>query len=113
MSTPTSVPVVDPETFVAVAPRWWFSNFGGMLAFWVFSRRSKSRWMRRGFALAAMTHVVESLYSYDKARRAGFHTSANRWALQTLAVGFPSLGALREAIDAAHLAATSGNDLAA
>jgi len=61
----------------------------------------------------ACRRVIESLYSYDKARRAGFHTSANRWALQTLAVGFPSLGALRDAIDTAHLAATSGDDLAA
>jgi transmembrane protein TMEM254 len=113
MSTATSIPVVDPETFIPVAPRWWFSNFGGMVLFWMFSRRSKSRWMRRGFALAALLHIGESLYSYDKARRAGFHTSANRWALQTLAVGFPSLGALNEAIEAAHLAATSGDDLAA
>lgn len=54
--------------------------------------------MRGGFKLAVAVHVVEAVYSYDRARRAGFHTSAGRWALQTLGVGFPSLRALNEAI---------------
>jgi hypothetical protein len=90
---------VEPTTFVGVAPRWWVSNFGGMLAFAVVATRSRSRLMRAGFGLAVALHVGEALYGYDKARRAGFHTSASRWGLQTLAVGFPSLVALHDAID--------------
>jgi hypothetical protein len=90
---------VEPDTFITVAPRWWLSNFGGMVMFAIFASRSRSRLMRFGFGLAAATHVVEAVHSYDKARRAGFHTSASRWGLQTLAVGFPSLWALQEAID--------------
>jgi hypothetical protein len=90
---------VDPTTFAGVAPRWWLSNFGGMVAYAAVASRSRSRLLRVGFGLALALHVGEAVYSYDKARRAGFHTSASRWGLQTLAVGFPSLIALNEAID--------------
>ena len=92
---------VDPTTFTPVEPHWWLTNFGGMVAFAVFASRSRSRLMRFGFGLAAATHVVEAVYSYEKARTAGFHASASRWGLQALAVGFPSLWALQEAIDGA------------
>lgn len=93
-----SEPYVEPDTFIPVEPKWWGSNFGGMVLFGVFAARSRSRLMRSGFKLAVAVHVVEAVYSYDRARRAGFHTSAGRWALQTLGVGFPSLQALHEAI---------------
>jgi hypothetical protein len=90
---------VEPTTFTPVEAKWWLSNFGGMLAFGLVASGSRSRLLRAGFGLAVATHVIEAAYSYDKARRAGFHTSASRWGLQTLAVGFPSLWALQEAID--------------
>jgi hypothetical protein len=88
------------DRFVTVAPKWWLGNFGGMVAFGVVAARSRSPVLRAGFALAVATHVVEAAYTYDAARRAGFVGSANRWALQTLAVGFPSIVAFREARDA-------------
>jgi hypothetical protein len=87
----------DADVFVPVEPRWWLSNFGGMVAFGVVAARSQSLLVRRGFAAAAALHVAEAVYAYGAARRAGYVMSANRWALQTLAVGFPSLLALRAA----------------
>ena len=89
--------MTDPEHFVPVAPKWWVGNFGGMVVFGVVAARSGSPAMRRGFALAAATHVVEAVYAYGAARRAGFIASAPRWAVQTLGVGFPSLIALYQA----------------
>lgn len=89
---------VEPDTFIPVEPKWWGSNFGGMVVFGAVAARSRSRLVRGGFKLAVAVHVAEAVYSYDRARRAGFHTSAGRWALQTLGVGFPSLRALNEAI---------------
>lgn len=91
---------VAPDTFVAVEPGWWAANFGGMLLFGAVAMASRSRVLRVGFELAVATHVAEAVYAYDRARRAGYHTSAGRWALQTLAVGFPSLRALGGAIAA-------------
>jgi len=91
----------EHREFVVVAPRWWVGNFGGMVAFALVAARSDSRVLRRGFALAAATHVVEAVYSYGAARRAGLVESAPKWALQTLAVGFPSLLALRDVREAA------------
>lgn len=85
------------DRVVIVAPRWWLSNFGGMVAFGLVAAKSRSRVLRGGFALAAATHVVETMYAYRAARRAGFERSAPLWAAQTLAVGFPSLLALRDA----------------
>ena|SRR5581483_3889235 len=89
---------VEPDTFLAVAPKWWLSNFGGMVVYGMVAARSRSRLLRRGFRAACALHVIEALYAYDRARRAGFHTSASRWGLQTLALGFPSLAALNRAI---------------
>jgi Domain of unknown function (DUF4499) len=89
--------MTDHDHFVPVAPQWWAGNFGGMVVFGVVAARSRSKLLRTGFALAVTTHVIEAAYAYGAARRAGFVGSANRWALQTLAVGFPSLLALRDA----------------
>lgn len=93
----SSMPDPTHDQFVPVAPHWWVANLGGMVAFAAFAARSRSPLLRFGFALAAATHVVEAAYTYDAARRAGFVGSANRWALQTLAVGFPSVLAFHEA----------------
>lgn len=50
----------------------------------------------------AVVHVGEAVYAYRVANENGFHRNASRWAVQTFAVGFPSLLKLREvAIDAA------------
>ncbi len=98
MSTIDIPRFIEPDTFIPVEPKWWGSNFGGMVVFGVVAARCRSRLIRGGFKLAVVVHVVEAVYSYDRARRAGFHTSAGRWALQTLGVGFPSLTALSRAI---------------
>jgi hypothetical protein len=103
MSDPPRAPFAEPDTFVAVEPRWWLSNLGGMVVFGVAASRSRSKLMRLGFAVAVALHVGEAAYAYDKARRAGFSSSAGRWALQTLGVGFPSLLALRDAVEDAGL----------
>ncbi len=81
-------------TFVAVAPAWWVSNLGGLLVNGLVARRTGSRALRAVFVAAVATHVVEAAYAYRTARRAGLADDAGRWALQTLAVGFPSLFAL-------------------
>jgi hypothetical protein len=87
------------DRFVPVAPKWWLANLGGMVVFGAVAARSRSPVLRAGFALAVATHVAEAAYTYDAARRAGFVGSANRWALQTLAVGFPSISAFHLARD--------------
>jgi hypothetical protein len=90
--------LVEPDTFTPVEAKWWTTNLGGMVVFALVAARSRSRLVRAVFKLAVLTHAVEALYSYDRARRAGFHSSAGRWALQSLAVGFPSVRALHGAI---------------
>ena len=89
----------DATTFLPVAPKWWASNFGGMVVYGAVASRSQSRLLRLGFAAAVALHVGESIYAYRRARAAGFEDSAPRWALQTLGVGFPSLLALTEVIE--------------
>ena len=86
------------NTFVAVEPRWWLSNFGGMVMYGAVARRSRSKLLRLGFAAAVGLHVGEAVYAYRRARQAGLNEAAPRWALQTLGVGFPSLIALRAVI---------------
>lgn len=103
MSAMDLPPFAEPDTFVPVAPKWWLSNFGGMVIFGMVTTRSRSRLMRLGFAAAVALHVGEAVYAYDKARRVGFSDSASRWALQTLGVGFPSLLALRDAVEDASV----------
>ena len=85
------------DTFVAVDRRWWLTNTGGIVVTGVLAAVTGRTALRRLFRTAVAIHVGEALYSYGSARRAGFTTSAPRWALQTLGVGFPSLMALRDA----------------
>jgi hypothetical protein len=81
-------------TFVPVAPVWWVTNFGGLVVNGVLAARSPSRVKRGIFAVAVATHVVEAVYAYRVAQRAGLGDDATKWGLQTLGVGFPSLLAL-------------------
>ena len=83
------------NTFTAVSPRWWFTNLGGIVVQGVLAKRSKSKLMKFGFALAATTHTVEAAYAYRTAKQRGLDNDAVLWGLQTLAVGFPSLFALQ------------------
>jgi hypothetical protein len=86
----------EPPAFVPVAPIWWATNFGGLLASGVVAVRSKHRTTRALFAVAVGLHVVEAAYAYRAARARGLgDAAARRWGLQTLGVGFPSLVALR------------------
>lgn len=91
MSTTISV----APTFTAVAPHWWVTNLGGIVVQGIVAARSKSKFIKVGFALAATTHVVEAAYAYRTAKQRGLDDDAVRWGLQTLAVGFPSLFALQ------------------
>lgn len=87
------------DTFVPVEPRWYVTNLGGVILTGVLAVVTRRRWLRWVFWLAAGVHVAEAAYAYRAAREAGFTESAPRWAAQTLAVGFPSLFALRAARD--------------
>ena len=91
-------PGPDPDRFVLAAPGWWVSNLGGMVVTGVVARRSGRRSLRLLFAVAAGLHVGEAVYACSTARNAGMTRSAPKWGLQTLALGFPSLGALRAVI---------------
>jgi len=98
-TTISSAPRPDPDAFIAVAPHWYVTNTGGLLVNGLVARRTGRRWARWIFWGAVALHVGEAVYAYRAARHAGFTRSAPRWTLQTLAVGFPSLLALREARD--------------
>jgi hypothetical protein len=87
----------DPDTFVTVAPHWFLVNTGGVVMNGVLALTTKRRTYRLLFWGAVATHAVEAVYTYRAAQRAGFTSSAPRWALQTFAVGFPSLVALHRA----------------
>jgi putative copper export protein len=95
-----------------MAPGWYLSNLGGMLVYGAIvasprarhalagrsGRRFPVAMLAGGFALAAATHVVESAYAVSHARRFELPTrSVAAVGLRTLAVGFPSLIALRAA----------------
>ena len=95
----------DASTFIAVAPGWWVTNLGGVVATGLVAARTRRPAFRLLFAGAVALHVGEAVYSYRAAQRAGFSESAGRWAIQTLGVGFPSLLALREARQAQEPAA--------
>jgi len=94
MSASDTRPTIDPATFVPVAPLWYATNTGGVVVTGVLAAMTGRRSLRVIFWGAVTLHVAEAAYSYRAARRAGFTQSAPRWALQTLAVGFPSLLAL-------------------
>ena len=87
----------DPDTFVVVAPRWFLMNTGGVVMNGVLALTTKRRSYQLLFWGAVATHAIEAVYAYRTAQRAGFTASVPRWALQTLAVGFPSLLALHKA----------------
>ena len=86
------------DRFVAVAPGWYVSNLGGVILTGIVARRSGRPSVQLLFAVAVALHVGEAGYAYSAARSAGLTGSATRWGLQTLAVGFPSLSALRTVI---------------
>lgn len=102
----------DGVRFVRVRPVWWLANFGGMVSFGLIalappvngwyrrnvSDRTSNTVLRTGFALAALTHVVEARYARRAAARAGCSgRDSRRWYGQTLLVGFPSVRAFRRA----------------
>jgi len=91
----------DESVFVPVAPAWFAANTGGIAVLGVLALRTRRRGLSRLFWAAVAVHAVEAGYSYRAARAAGFGADAPRWAAQTLAVGFPSLLALRDARRAA------------
>jgi hypothetical protein len=101
-----------PDSPGIVRPSWaWFALLdGGIVALALLSAldgprdtvaaRSPlplppRRVLRGVLAAATVIHVVEALAAGRYARRRGL--PARSWALQTLAVGFPSLFALRRA----------------
>jgi hypothetical protein len=96
-----------------MAPGWYLSNFGGMVVYgaMVASPRVRGALARGpvariprpvlalGFAAAATTHVVETMHAVRVARRAQLPAgSTAAVGLRTLAVGFPSMLALRGAL---------------
>ena len=85
------------DTFVAVAPRWWVTNAGGIALTGVLAARTGRRGLRWLFWGSVAIHIAEALYTYRSAQQAGFTAAARRWALQTLGVGFPSLQVLAAA----------------
>ena len=85
---------VDTATFQLVAPYWWVTNLGGIVANGIIAARSKKRIAKVTFAVGAAYHVVTAVYAYYAAREAGLGDDAWKWGLQTLAVGTPSARAL-------------------
>jgi hypothetical protein len=59
------------------------------------------RLLRGIFVLAVLTHLAEAVYAFRLARRAGLRENAAGWFLQTVALGYPSLGLLRRRVGAA------------
>jgi hypothetical protein len=84
----------DTATFQLVAPYWWVTNFGGIVANGIIAARSKKRIAKATFAVGAAYHVVAAGYAFYAAREAGLGDDAWKWGLQTLAVGTPSARAL-------------------
>lgn len=98
-----------------MAPGWYLSNLGGMVIYgaMVSSPRVRTALARGplariprpvlvlGFAAAAATHVVETAHALRAARSAALPgRSVAAVGLRTLAVGFPSVLALRDALPA-------------
>ena len=98
-----------------MAPGWYLSNFGGMVVYGaiVTSPRVRSALARgpvsriprpvlvAGFLAAAATHVIETAHALRVARSAELPgRSLAAVGLRTLAVGFPSVMALRGALAA-------------
>jgi hypothetical protein len=98
---------MNRDTFVAVDPRWYATNLGGVVLTGVLAALTRRRFLRWLFWGAVALHVSEAAYSYKAAQDAGFTESAPKWSLQTLAVGFPSLIALRTAREDSARAASA------
>jgi len=97
-----SVPVAGVDR-----PRlgWWISVLGGMalLGLLAFHTGAYAQWralvtvalsqslLRGIFAAAVLTHLLEAMYAWHLAQRAGLRRSARGWFLQTLLLGYPSL----------------------
>jgi len=96
------------DTFVPVETHWYVTNLGGVIATGILALLTRRRFLRWLFWSAVAVHVAEAAYTYRAAREAGFTESAPKWTLQTLAVGFPSLIALRTARDDSALATSAG-----
>ena len=78
-------------SFQLVAPYWWVTNFGGIVANGIIAARSKKRIATITFLVGAGYHVVAAGYAFWTAREAGLEDDAWKWGLQTLAVGTPSV----------------------
>jgi hypothetical protein len=88
---------------------WWISIVLGMslLGVLAFDGPAYALWcravtgrlpqalLRWTFAIAVLLHIGEALYALWLARRSGLGASAAGWFLQTLTLGYPSLGRLR------------------
>jgi hypothetical protein len=88
---------------------WWISILFGMslLGVLAFDGPAYAFWcravtailpqalLRWTFAIAILLHVGEAIYALRLARRSGLEASAVGWFLQTLTLGYPSLGRLR------------------
>jgi len=93
---------------------WWVAILGGLglNAGVAFVPAAYATWCRlvtdalslgvvRALFVGGVTaHVVEAVYAYRLARNAGFDEAAPGWFVQTLAVGGPSIAALRRRIAA-------------
>lgn len=92
-----------------MAPGWYLTNLGGMVAYGVIvaspsaraaiaratGGRVGSTVLRAGFAAAVALHVGEAIATAVVTRRRGLRgTAVAALSLRTLAVGFPSLRAL-------------------
>ena len=93
----TGTVAAAPDTFVPVAKHWYVTNTGGLVMNGIVAVVTKRKTARWSFGIGVALHVGEAVYAYRSAQRAGFTESAPKWALQTLAVGFPSLIALHQA----------------
>lgn len=92
---------------------WWIAIVGGLgLNAWVgFSDSAYAGWcawvttalpqsmIRNIFIGAVVVHMAEATYAWRLATSAGL-SSAPAWAAQTLLIGFPSLGRLRQRVRA-------------
>jgi hypothetical protein len=94
---------------------WWLVVLGGLavLAFQGFDPAFYAWWTAHMHALPPQTymawlfvacvpiHVAEAIYCHRLATRIGMPRSARGWAMQTLALGFPSTALLRKRARAA------------
>ena len=88
------------SSFRPVAPYWWISNFGGIVANGIIAARSKKKIAKLTFVVGAGYHVVAAGYAFYAAREAGLDDDdVWKWGLQTLAVGTPSLRLLQRTLE--------------